>query len=98
MESRSPCRLASVAQLAGVVLHEHVRDRLPQVPEEPLGDLQAVDHAAGQHGQQRQQIVAAPLRNSSRIRGVQFCEPISQLSMCVETSVLPGRPAARRRR
>ena len=35
-------------------------------------------------------VVAASVWNSSRIRGVQFCEPTSQLSMCVSTSVLPA--------
>ena len=49
------------AEMPGVVLDEHVGDRLPQVPEETLGDLQAIDHAAGEGRQQRQQVVAAPL-------------------------------------
>ena len=39
--------VGQLAEMAGVVLHEQVGDRLPQVPEEPLGDLQAVDDAAG---------------------------------------------------
>ena len=40
--------------VAGIVLHQQIGDRLPQVPEEPLGDLQAIDHAAGDHRQERQ--------------------------------------------
>ncbi len=48
------------ADMSGVVLDEHVGNRLPQVPEEPLGDLQTIDHAAGEYRQQGQQIVASP--------------------------------------
>ena len=59
MESRIPCRWASVAEMSGVVLAEQIVDRLPHVPEETLGDFQAVHHAAGDHRQQRQRIVAA---------------------------------------
>ncbi len=47
----------------------------------------AVDDPAGEHGQQGQQVVAAPLRNSSRSVGVQLTASTSQLSVCRYFSV-----------
>ena len=98
MVNRSPCCVGQLAHVPGVVLDHQLGDRLPQVPEEPLGDLQAVrppgrsSPAGTAAGRSR-----AAVWNSSRISAVQFCEPFSQLSMCVATSALPGQRARRPR-
>ena len=47
------------AEPARVILNHQLRDRLPQVPQEPLGDVQAIHHPPRHHRQERQGIVAA---------------------------------------
>ena len=54
-----PVLVGQLAEMAGVVLHQQVGNRLPQVPEEPLGDLHAIDDAAGVDGQVAVKVVAA---------------------------------------
>jgi len=44
----------------GIILDDHVRDGLPQIPQEPLRDFEAPDHAPGHRGEKRQGVVPAP--------------------------------------
>ena len=54
-----PVLVRQLAEAARVVLHHQLRDRLPQVPQEPLGHFQAVHHPPRHHRQEGQGIVAA---------------------------------------
>ena len=53
--------VGQLAEMAGVVLRQQVGNRLPQVPEEPLGDFHAIDDPAGEDGQVAEKVVAAAL-------------------------------------
>ena len=44
-----------------VILRYELRDRLPQIPEKPLRNLRALHDTPGDHGQEREQVVAAPV-------------------------------------
>ena len=51
--------LREFAEVPGVVFEEHIANRLPQVPEKSIGNLDAIDDAAGVDGEVAVQIVAA---------------------------------------
>ena len=54
-------RLQDRGDLVVVVLRQHVRERPPEVPEEAVAGLGALDDAPGEHGQPRARVVAAAL-------------------------------------
>ena len=58
--------VGQLAEMAGIVLHQQVGNRLPQVPEETLGDLHAIDDAAGVDGQVAVEVVAAAFAGTPR--------------------------------
>ena len=55
-----PRRMRKVPHVAGVILHHQLRNRLPQIPQEPLGNLRVVHDPPRDHRQQREQVVAPP--------------------------------------
>ena len=64
-----PCVPRQFAQAAGVVVADHLAHGRPDVPQEPLGQLGAADHAPRQDRQPRTQIVAAPRAELGGKRG-----------------------------
>ena len=82
--------------MPSIVFREQLGDRLIKVPAKTVRHLFAANiDLAGDRGKER--IGSYPRRfwNSSRISGVQFCPPTSQLSIWVATSVRPASgPAA----
>ena len=69
MDSLMPCVLRQLPQPARVVVADHLAHGRPHVPQEPLGQLGAADHAPRQHRQPRTQIIAAPRAELGGKRG-----------------------------
>ena len=62
--------MGQVAHVTGIILYHQVRDRLPQIPQEPLGNLRGVHHAPRDHREEREQVIAPPrLELLAHLRG-----------------------------